>query len=79
MKQISIYFGKQQDGFLGSTADIIALQSVEDEEANKLVKALTDKEVDWFGIKTSRGTKIIHLPNILWLDVNDVEEGNKNE
>ena len=78
MKQINIYFGKQADGFLGSTADIIALQSVEDEEANKLVETLTNKEVDWFAIKTSRGTKIIHLPNILWLDVNDVEqEGDK--
>ena len=77
MKQIKIYFGKQQESVLGNYADVIALQSVEDDVADGLMKSLTSKDIEWYGIKTPRGTKIIHLTNVLWFDVNDVEEGDE--
>lgn len=75
MKQIKIYFGKQQESILGSYADVITLSTIEDEEAMKLIECtLTKKDVEWFGIKTDKGVKYIHLTNVLWFDVNDVEE-----
>lgn len=79
MKIIKIYFGKQQDSVLGNYADIITLQPVEDDVANGLIESLTSKDIEWYGIKTLKGMKIIRLPNVLWIDVDDVEEGDKNE
>lgn len=74
MKQINIYFGKQQDSVLGSYADIVKLEPVDDEFANELVKQLACKSADWFTINTPKGIKIIRLSNVLWIDVNDVDE-----
>ena len=75
MKQVKIYFGKQQDSVLGSYADVIVLNAVEDEEADRLIESLTSKDIEWFGIRTLRGVKMLHLPNVLWLDIDDVQEG----
>ena len=75
MKQIKIYFGKQQDGILGSFADVITLESVSEDDAKWMVNALLDNERKWYGIRTPKGTKYINLTNVLWFDVNDVEEG----
>lgn len=74
MKQISIYFGKQQDGVLGSYADIVKLEPVDDRTAKGLLDAFCDGNRKWFGIPTPKGVKYINLDNVLWFDINDVDE-----
>lgn len=74
MKQLKIYFGKQQESILGSYADVIILDYVDDEEANNLVQTLTQTDRKWFGVKTLNGIKYINLLNVLWFDVINVEE-----
>lgn len=74
MKQISIYFGKQQDGVLGSYADIVKLAPVSEENAENVIKDLMDKEANWTIVNLSNGNKYINLKNILWFDVIDVED-----
>lgn len=69
MKNVSMYFGKQQDSVLGSYADIIKLNPVTDEEADALLDAITQKDKEWVMINIPNGKKLIRLPNILWIDI----------
>lgn len=74
MKQISIYFGAQQPSILGSFADVIKLQPVSDEEAENVIKDLSDKTANWTIINLQNGKKYVNLKNILWFDVVEVED-----
>ena len=74
MKQISIYFGKQQDSVLGSYADVVKLAPVSNEDVDVFVNALMDQNIDWVNIKLEQGIKVIRIENILWFDVVEVED-----
>ncbi len=70
MKELVIYFGKQQDGFVGfNTADTIRCD-IEDEALT--VHGLTHEK--WVSVKLKNGTKYINTDNILWFDIVDKEE-----
>lgn len=79
MKQISIYFGKQQDSVLGSYADIVKLAPIDDKDADEFVGVLTQKNIDWATIRLQTGIKVIRLQNILWIDVVEIEEKENKE
>ena len=75
MKKINIYFGKQQDTFLGSYADTVTLE-MDDKDTDRLVKHITEYKQngqEWFGMKTLKGIKYIHISKILWFEVDDGE------
>ena len=74
MKQISIYFGKQQESVLGSYADVVKLAPISNEDADAVVNALMDKNIDWVTIKSEKGIKVVRIENILWFDVVEVED-----
>lgn len=73
MKQISIYFGKQQESVLGSYADVVEI-FVEDDEIGHVLDSLAGERNDWISIKIPNGVKYINVTNILWFDVIDVNE-----
>ena len=75
MKQISIYFGKQNDGVLGSFADVVKLAPVSDESASEFINGLRGEGVEWATIRLEKGVKYIRVENILWIDVIDVDGG----
>lgn len=74
MKQISIYFGKQQESILGRYEDVVRLAPISNEDADAFVNALMDKNIDWATIKLEKGIKVIRIENILWFDVVEVED-----
>lgn len=71
MKQIKIYFGKQQDTFLGSYADTILLEIESDKEVERLIKTITENKQEYFAMKIPTGFRYIHIPKILWFDVEE--------
>ena len=78
MKEIRIYFGKEQTAvFGGSYADIITLH-VEDSEVERLIDSITTRRSDWISIRIPNGTKYINTVNILWFDIYNIKnDGDK--
>lgn len=76
MKQIKIYFGKQQTSVLGNYADIIEL-TVDDKEAERVCELITGETCDWIRVYTSIGVKFINTNRILWFEVNPVLKGDE--
>lgn len=73
MKQINIYFGKQQESVLGSYADVVKI-IVEDDEIRHVLDSLTGGRNDWVSVKIPNGVKCINVKNILWFDIIDTKE-----
>lgn len=71
MKQIKIYFGKQQESVLGSYADVINIM-VDDDEADRVVESITSERHDWIRINVPSGFRYINVNNILWFNVENV-------
>lgn len=74
MKKINIYFGKQQDTFLGSYADTVSLMIEKDKEVDRLIDIITTNKQEYFGFKTPTGFRYIHVPKILWFDVDEIKD-----
>lgn len=67
MKELSIYFGKQNDSPLGwgTTADTVKCEISENFDMDLFFSK------KWACIRTITGVKFINTDNILWVDVVD--------
>lgn len=73
MKQINIYFGKQEETVLGNYADVVKI-IIDDKEVDQVIDSITTKRTDWIKINIFNGHKFVNTNNILWFDVVEPSE-----
>lgn len=80
MKDIAIYFGKQDYSVFGNQADIIHL-TVEDDDALNFINQVNNNNKKFISINFDDKQKFINTSNILWFDVKNAikKEKLKNE
>lgn len=76
MKDITIYFGKQDYSVFGNQADIIHLTVEDDDALNFINQVNNNNNKKFISISFDDKQKFINTSNILWFDVkNAIKKG----